>query len=89
MIMKWLEFSQKHAEQLANADLEQLLIYMLRFGKPRVTFVSTGWCCKVEMNTNSKGTQFDVSSEFGHPTPLSAARECHERVVSAMKTLTS
>lgn len=87
--MGWLTFSQQDAERVPNMELEELIIHMVRFGKPRVSFISNGWYCKVEMNTNTSGTQFDVASEFDHPTPLSAARECHERIISAMKTLTS
>lgn len=62
---------------------------MIRYGRPRVSYLDKGWYCKVEMNTNTSGTQFDVSSEFGHPTQISAARECHERIINALKTLTS
>lgn len=89
MIMGWLSFTQKEAEQVPNMQLEELIVHMIRFGRPRVSYVSNGWYCKVEMNTNTKGTQFDIASEFDHPTPLSAARECHQRILSAMKTLTS
>ena len=87
--MGWLTFSQQDAERVPNMELEELITHMVRFGKPRVSFISNGWYCKVEMNTNTSGTQFDVASEFDHPTPLSAARECHERIINAMKTLTS
>ena len=79
----------KDATRLSQMELEELLTYMIRYGRPRLSYHDKGWYCKVEMNTNTKGTQFDIASEFDHPTPLSAARECHERIVNAMKTLTS
>lgn len=68
-------------------DLQELMIYLIRYGKPRVSYLDGGWYCKVEMNTNTKGTQFDVASDFGNPTPIAAAKQCHERIVNAMKAL--
>lgn len=73
--------------QPINEDLQELLLYMIRYGKPRMHYLEGGWYVKVEMNTNTKGTQFDVASEFGHSTPLSAAKECHERIINSMKAL--
>lgn len=68
-------------------DLQELMVYLIRYGRPRLSYLDGGWYCKVEMNTNTKGTQFDVASEFNHPTPISAAKQCHERIVNAMKAL--
>lgn len=89
--MNWLATKPKieEARFVPQMELEELIVHMIRYGKPRVSYVSNGWYCKVEMNTNTKGTQFDIASEFDHPTPLSAARQCHERITSALKTLTS
>lgn len=68
-------------------DLQELMVYLIRYGRPRLSYLDGGWYCKVEMNTNTKGTQFDVASEFSHPTPIAAAKQCHERIVNAMKAL--
>lgn len=68
-------------------DLQELMLYLIRYGRPRLSYLDGGWYCKVEMNTNTKGTQFDVASEFNHPTPIAAAKQCHERIVNAMKAL--
>lgn len=68
-------------------DLQDLMLYLIRYGKPRISYLDGGWYCKVEMNTNTKGTQFDVASDFSHATPIAAAKECHERIVNAMKAL--
>jgi hypothetical protein len=75
------------ATKLEHMGLEELLTYMIRYGKPRISYLDKGWYCKVEMNTNTKGTQFDVASDFDQPTPLQAARMCHERIIGAMKAL--
>ena len=71
-----------------NENLDELLKYMIRYGKPRVSYMGDGWYCRVEMNTNTTGTQFDVSSEINMPTPIAAAKQCHERIISALKALT-
>ena len=70
-----------------NENLEELLKYMVRYGKPKLSYMGDGWYCRVEMNTNTTGTQFEVSSEFKHPTPIAAVKQCHERIVSALKAL--
>jgi hypothetical protein len=70
-----------------HEDLQELLTYMIRYGKPRLSYLDKGWYCKVEMNTNTTGTQFDVASEFGMPTPIQAAKQCNERIENALKAL--
>ena len=87
--MGWLTLTKTESERASRMQLEDILSYMLQFGKPRVGYVSNGWFCKVEMNTNTKGTNFEISSEFGHSTPLAAAKECHERIISTIKTFKS
>jgi len=71
-----------------HEDLQELMTYMIRYGKPRLSYLEGGWYCKVEMNTNTTGTQFDVASEFGMSTPMQAAKQCHERIINALKALT-
>lgn len=77
----------KDATRLSQMELEELLTYMIRYGRPRLSYHDKGWYCKVEMNTNTEGTQFDVASDFDQPTALQAARMCHERITTAMKAL--
>ena len=69
-------------------DLQELMVHMIRYGKPRLSYITDGWYCKVEMNTNTQGTQFDIASEFSHQSPLAAAKQCHERIINALKVLT-
>lgn len=75
------------AQRVAQMELEEFMVYLIRYGKPRLSYLDGGWYCKVEMNTNTKGTQFDVASEFNQPTPLHAVRMCNERIEGAMKAL--
>ena len=82
-----IDASAERARLLEQMDLEELMTYMIRYGRPRMSYHDKGWYCKVEMNTNTKGTQFDVASDFDQPTPLHAARMCHERIIGAMKAL--
>lgn len=89
--MNWLSVKPKveEAKFVPQMEIEELMVFMVRYGRPRISYLDNGWYCKVEMNTNTAGTQFDVASEFGQPTPLTAARQCHERITNALKTLTS
>lgn len=86
-----LSLLRKTPEQEATRvveDLQELMLYLIRYGRPRISYLDGGWYCKVEMNTNTKGTQFDIASEFNHPTPIAAAKQCHERIDNALKALT-
>jgi hypothetical protein len=76
------------AKKIENLTLEEHLEHMKYYGKPRVSLISNGWYCTVEMNTNTTGTSFDVKSEFDHLTPVEAAKQCHERIINALKELT-
>jgi len=75
------------ATPIADMELEERMLYLIRYGKPRISYLDNGWYCKVEMNTNTDGTQFDVASEFGQKTPTAAAKQCHERIIGALKAL--
>lgn len=75
------------ADQPRPTDLNEQLIALARYGKPRLGMYSQGWCATVEMNTNTTGTSFEVKSEFGHKTPATAVAECIERVHTALKAL--
>lgn len=80
---------EKEPEQASKVveDLQEMLLFLIRYGRPRLSYHDGGWYCKVEMNTNTKGTQFDIASEFNHPTPISAAKQCQERIDNALKAL--
>jgi len=69
-------------------DLSGLLIQLLNYGHPRISHHSGGWHCNVEMNTNTTGADFKISSDFDIPTPYQAAKQCHERIINTLKNLT-
>lgn len=65
--------------------LEELLVELMHYGKPRVSFLGDGWYCNVEMNTNTIGADFKCASDFDMPTPTEAAKQCLERVLKAVE----
>lgn len=69
------------------ADLEGVLAWLEKFGKPGVTKLDRGWHSNIDMHVSSVGATFKVASEFAHPTPLSAAQQCAERVVQTLRDL--
>jgi hypothetical protein len=76
-----------NATKLEQMSLEELLLELKNYGKPRVGIYGSDelWHCTVEMNTNTVGADFKCSSSFDHPTPVSAAKECLERVLKAVE----
>jgi hypothetical protein len=71
--------------QQDQPTLEELLMELKQYGKPRVSFLGDGWYCNVEMNTNTVGADFKCASEFGISTPTDAAKQCLERVLKAVE----
>lgn len=76
------------ATKVEDLSLEEHLQQMRYYGKPRVSLMSNGWYSCIEMNTNTTGTTFEVKSDFDHATPTLAAKQCHERILNALKELT-
>lgn len=76
------------ATKVEELTLEEHLQEMRYYGKPRVSLMSNGWYSCIDMNTNTTGTTFEIKSEFDHPTPTLAAKQCHERILNALKELT-
>jgi hypothetical protein len=70
----------------APADLEGRLVWLLKFGIPRVSRVrsASGWHASIEMNTNTDGASFEVKSEFNHDTPSQALDLLIRRMLAAL-----
>ena len=77
-----------NARKVEDLTLEEHLEQMRYYGKPRVSLMSNGWYSCIEMNTNTTGTSFEVKSDFDCQTPTLAAKQCHERMLNALKELT-
>jgi hypothetical protein len=77
-----------NATKIEDLTLEEHLQQMRYYGKPRVSLMSDGWYSCVDMNTNTTGTSFEVKSDFDHTTPTLAAKQCHERILNALRELT-
>jgi hypothetical protein len=73
--------------QTQEPTLEELLIELSTYGKPRVGMYSEDgtWHCTIEMNTNTVGAEFKCASDFKQPTPTVAAKQCLERVLKAVE----
>jgi hypothetical protein len=80
-----LSQAQKAEALRPDMPLEDLLVKLCEFGKPRVGMYGSGWHCHIDMHVASVGTSFEVKSEFGHRTPLVAARLCANRVIETLK----
>lgn len=76
-----------HISELRQDSLEDLLLLMVRWGKPRLSKQSDGWYCAVDVTVNAKGVEFKVQSDFNHESPFHAASDCHARLMVALKGL--
>ncbi len=64
--------------------LEQLMEELARYGSPRLGFYGQGWHANIDVNVNGVGAKLEVASEFGLPSPLAAADQCHKRLLAAI-----
>lgn len=74
--------------------LDQLLTNLSKFGQVTLsTYTSSfgdkksGWHCTIDVNFTGVGGRLEFKSELFHPTPLAAARQCAERMVSALSQI--
>lgn len=87
-ITKKSEYAVERPAQPHIEHLEDIMTSMLKYGKPRVSYltgsVKSGWYSNIEMNVNSSGVTFNIQSDFDHPDPISAAKQCRERLLKAV-----
>lgn len=67
--------------------LEEMLLELAKYGKPRLSHDGDGWYCAVEMYVSASGVDFKVASEFGRPSPIAAARQCAQRLDKALSDI--
>jgi hypothetical protein len=67
------------------ADLESILTKLAQRGAPAIRMMDGEWYCYVEMYVNAAGAKFKVASSFKHPSALSAAMECAERIDAMLR----
>lgn len=70
-------------------ELNERLVELNRYGHPRVSHHGNGWFASVELFISSEGTNVDVKSEFGHPTPDSAVTQLEQRLRAMLRDLQS
>lgn len=71
-------------------SLEETLAELTRYGRPSLGIYSDDkntWECGLKVRVTGTGVVFSVSSGFDNPTPLAAARLCHQRLISSLKEL--
>ena len=77
--------------QVAQPDLttlDDVLSDFVKYGRPRLQCMdSMKWYCAIEVFVTGKGIEFKVESDFKQPTPLSAARQCHYRMLDALRDI--
>lgn len=74
---------------MSQPNLEATILDLARYGRCSLSLLSTGWHCRVEMNTNTTGSSFAVASGFNQASPTEAVEECAKRVAQALAALGS
>lgn len=79
------------ADLPAVIDLNELLTQLSKVGRPSLMQLqgAGGWHCGIEIPTTTTGAKINVSSTFDHVSPLSAARQCAERVKATLDSFST
>jgi hypothetical protein len=75
------------ARPVPEASLEDILMRLAQFGKPRVSRFNSGWYCAVDMHVATLGTSIEIKSDFSLKTPGEAVRQCEERLKEMLAKL--
>ncbi len=70
-------------------NLEDCLLMLAQYGRPRLSKQDSGWYCTIKMFVVGKGVEFEISSEFKHHTPLEAVNTVILRLVKVLEDLKS
>ena len=74
----------KHIDH-SPTDCETILIRLLQFGAPRVSYTNGGWHAAIDMHTANPGADYKVRSDFNHTSPSAALHLLVERVNQSLK----
>lgn len=83
--MNLIPFRKTSEPVKIDATLEAILSILSGYGRPGIMLLHGGWHAYCSMNTDIVGGQFDIRSDFEHPTAISAAKECLQRVTNAIE----
>ena len=75
-----------HSETCPSG-IEDRLIWLCRFGEPRVLKMSGGWHACIEMNTNTTGSKFEVRTDFNCGSPYESIDQLISRMCEALAAL--
>jgi hypothetical protein len=80
-------FKKNSTATETGEEVHARLTELAKLGHPRLCQIDGGWYCTVEINVKSAGTRFEVTSGFGHTSPIAALSECVQRVQNVQRSL--
>jgi len=75
----------KQPEAALEATLEECLIALCKYGRPRLSRHKDGWYAEIEMHVPSEGVSFSIKTSFDEKTPSSAVSLLLSRVHETIK----
>ena len=87
MFGKEIRAAQDGRVEHVPAGFEEKLVWLCRFGTPRVSRHKGGWRCGIEMHVSAVGAQFEIGSEFNHGSPGEAIEVLIQRMLEALATI--
>lgn len=85
--MNWLTAVKSGSTERAPAGFEEKMLWLCKFGEPGINKMRKGWWARIEMNTNTTGSKFQVDTEHTNETPSQAVDQLIERMLDALAAL--
>jgi len=71
------------------AGFEDKLVWLCRFGQPRVSNGGDGWNACIEMHVSAQGAKFEIRSDWKMCSPSAAVDMLIQRMLEALARLTA
>jgi hypothetical protein len=85
--MSWLTAVKTGSTERAPAAFEEKMEWLCKFGEPSVSKMRNGWWARIDMNTNTTGSKFQVDTDTKHERPSQAVDQLIERMLDALTSL--
>lgn len=85
--MSWLTAVKSGSTERVPASFEEKMLWLCKFGEPGVSKMHKGWWARIEMNTNTTGSKFQVDTDMTHETPSQAIDQLIARMLDALAAL--
>ena len=77
----------KFEKKITSETLEEALIFLCKFGNPKLSRMRKGWYARIDMHVSSEGVAFEIKTDFDLKTPSEAVNQLMKRIQQTLTDL--